>query len=476
MTRKDLVIMNSETTQTFKKYVLVFFALTLIFSCYAVNFNASLNRFLNEKNETVFEINYKIFNDQLKFIKTEQGYVASLDVSFNLLKDGKVVLNKDFPNYIGAKTDASAASSTFYTIDKISLTLTRDDLVAELVISDRNTKQSSKKTFELKTLDKKAMVSDLEVSQNIKSDKSNTLEKFHRGDLLFYVDPVPIFTNIQDSLYLYYEIYNISESADSTHYFSEEISISKADSVFYQYDNSINVRELPFQTFKTIPIKNLEEGYYQLNLTISDLKTQTKSSSTTHFSMKKPHVNITRIFDDDESEFALISYFLSTKEKKQWKKLNENGRKNFIDRFWKSKDPTPNDNQNEFINEIKKRMDYTNWKYSHFDKGWTTDLGRIYIKNGEPDEKIEKTTGLGAKYSKKDYQIWKYNYGSRIYMFMDMFDSGRYRLIYSKNDLNEKTDPNWRTFFEKDWDDSLVDESDTSSGSSSSSLEDGWKR
>ena len=117
-------------------------------------------------------------------------------------------------------------------------------------------------------------------------------------------------------------------------------------------------------------------------------------------------------------------------------------------------------------------MEHANWKYSHYDKGWTSDMGRIYIKYGEPNEQNNYVTDLSAKYSRKDYVVWKYNYGSKIFMFMDMYNSGRYAFIYSKNDFFENTDTNWRSFFEKGWDASIIDE--TSDSSSPNENDSGW--
>lgn len=452
-------IMNLEVNPTIKHVFLIVLLLSLCLSLNAVNFNASLQRFLNENKQTEFEINYKIFNDQLKFIKSENAYIATIDVTIAFLKDNEVITKKEFTNSIGARTDAAAISSNFYFLDKISVTLSRDDLVAELTITDRNTKKSAKQIFPLKTLNENTLLSDLEISQNIKPDNSNTMEKFHRGDYDFYVDPIPIFTQAQDTLFFYYEIYNLSLSADSLYHFTELIQVKQNDSLVVLLDNFKTVDQMPYKLFKSIPIKDLNEGFYQIDLSINDLKSQTVKTSTSYFSKRKIHTNIDRIFDDEESEYQIISYFMSGKDKKLWKKLDTEGRKNFIDRFWKSKDPTQKTNENEFLMDVKKRIEIANWRYSHFDKGWTTDLGRIFIKNGEPNEKIERTTSINAKYSKKDYQIWKYNYGSKIYIFMDMYNSGRYRLIYAKNDYNENTDPKWRSFFETDWDESLIDES-----------------
>lgn len=459
MIRKDMDIMNLEVNPIINRCLFIVLLLTLCVSLNAINFNASLQRFLNENQQTEFEINYKIFNDQLKFIKSDNAYIATIDVSIAFLKDNEVITKKEFSNSIGARTDAIAISANHYFLDKISVALSRDDLVAELTITDRNTSKSSKQIFPLKTLSQNALISDLEISQNIKSDNTKSLEKFHRGDYLFYVDPIPIFSQAQDSLFFYYEIYNLSLSADSLYHFTEQLTLKQNDSLVVELGNAYTIDQVPFKTFKSIPINDLKEGFYQIDLTINDLKTQTIKTSTSFFSKRVAHANINRIFDDEESEYLILSYFMTGKEKKLWKNLDENGRKNFIDRFWKSKDPSPKSPENEFLINVKKRIEVANWRYSHFDKGWTTDLGRIYLKNGEPDEKIEKTTAITAKYSKKDYQIWKYNYGSKIYIFMDMFNSGKYRLIYAKNDYNETTDPKWRSYFETDWDESLIDES-----------------
>jgi len=466
MIRKDMVIMNLGKLMSFKKSIVLICLLFIALSAYAVNFTASLQRFLNEEKQTVFQINYKVLNSQINFVKTKQGYIANLDVTINLLLNGKIAANDNFPYNIGANTEGIAKSDAHYTLDKISMTLTRDDLQAQLIIKDKNTNQSNEVVFDLITLKTDALMSDIEICQSVKEDKTKNLELFHRGDYLYYVDPVPVFSNNQDSLYFYYELYNLAENAN----ISEKIEITSNDSIVYQTNNAFTYASSAQMPYRTIPLQGLDEGFYKMAITVSDNDVENTKFAT--FSVKKAHHNITRIFDDDEEEFLLIGYFLSTKEKKQWKKLNENGKKNFIDRFWKTRNPNPQSEENAFLQEIKKRVDHANWKYSHFDKGWTSDMGRIYIKYGEPNEENSYTTDLSAKYSKKDYKVWKYNQGSRIYMFMDMFNSGRNTLIYSKNDYSEKTDPNWRSFFEKNWDASIIDE--TSDSTSSQENDSGW--
>ncbi|MDX9869954.1 MAG: hypothetical protein RBS92_04440, partial [Candidatus Cloacimonadales bacterium] len=78
---------------SFKKSIVLICLLFIALSAYAVNFTASLQRFLNEEKQTVFQINYKVLNSQINFVKTNQGYIANLDVTINLLLNGKIAAN-----------------------------------------------------------------------------------------------------------------------------------------------------------------------------------------------------------------------------------------------------------------------------------------------------------------------------------------------------------------------------------------------
>lgn len=457
MIRKDLEIMNSEIQKIFKKSLVTLLFIVSLGSLFSLNFNASLNRFLNDKKQTNFEINYKVLNDQLQFIKSEKGYIATLDVNFKILRGDKELVNKDFSYLAGALTEAQTKSPNYYTLDKLGVTLTKDDLKAVVSITDRNSKQQATQTFDLKTISKTSLCSDIEISQNIKPDSTTYLQKFHRGDLLFYVDPVPVFTSIQDSLYLYYEAYNIAPNTDSLFKFYEEIKITKGDSCFFVSQNQMQNDAMPCQIFRSIPIRGLLEGLYNIEVTIIDSTSNNTSKAVSSFSISKVHIPTTRIFPDNENEYKLLDYFFTSKDKRMWRKLTEDGKQNFLEKFWKKKDPTPKTEKNEFLEDIQKRIEYANWHWSHFDKGWTSDLGRIYLKYGAADQIIEKQTEVSSKFSKKDYKIWKYNYGSRVYIFMDIYNSGRFRLIYTKNDDTEKSDPEWKMYMGSAWDSSELE-------------------
>jgi len=83
--------------------------------------------------------------------------------------------------------------------------------------------------------------------------------------------------------------------------------------------------------------------------------------------------------------FKLVTYIISPKEKEVLLELPDNrDRDIFIEDFWKLRDPTPGTPENEYKNEMIRRFDYVNKKFTSGRPGWMTDRGRIYMILGEP--------------------------------------------------------------------------------------------
>jgi GWxTD domain-containing protein len=76
-------------------------------------------------------------------------------------------------------------------------------------------------------------------------------------------------------------------------------------------------------------------------------------------------------------------------------------RENFIEEFWKRRNPTPDTVENEFKEEHYRRIAYANEHFSTGIPGWKTDMGRIYIVYGPPD--AVATMGAAA-------EAWIYRY------------------------------------------------------------------
>lgn len=104
-------------------------------------------------------------------------------------------------------------------------------------------------------------------------------------------------------------------------------------------------------------------------------------------------------------------------------------RDEFIDDFWKKRDPSPATGENEFKEEFYQRVEFANrWFYEQgpADSGWDSERGRILLILGMPDRREQMP--LLENPSVKAAEIWfYYNYSLRL-EFLDPEGFGKFRL------------------------------------------------
>jgi GWxTD domain-containing protein len=144
-----------------------------------------------------------------------------------------------------------------------------------------------------------------------------------------------------------------------------------------------------------------------------------------------------------------VGYIITGDEKKAYKALKtDEERENFIENFWRRRDPDPDTEENEYREEYYERIAYANEHYASGIPGWKTDRGRIYITFGKPDG-IE-THPTGGAYDRPSYEgggstttypfeTWFYrhldNVGDGIEIeFVDPTGTGEYRIARSPNE------------------------------------------
>ncbi len=144
-----------------------------------------------------------------------------------------------------------------------------------------------------------------------------------------------------------------------------------------------------------------------------------------------------------------VPYIITNEEKKAFKALKtDEERENFIESFWRRRDPNPDTEENEYREEYYERIAYANEHYASGIPGWKTDRGRTYIAWGKPDG-VESHPSGGA-YDRPSYEgggstttypfeVWFYrhldNVGDGIEIeFVDPTGTGEYRIARSPNE------------------------------------------
>lgn len=124
----------------------------------------------------------------------------------------------------------------------------------------------------------------------------------------------------------------------------------------------------------------------------------------------------------------------------EYRTLPPEGKRQFVLRFWASRDPTPGTPENEFREEIEARLAVIESRFRMgAEMGAETPRGRIYLKYGKPDRLIARTLATELA---KPYEVWQYFSTGYTYVFLDELRSGRFVLLTS-TDPNDPGLPDW---------------------------------
>jgi GWxTD domain-containing protein len=143
-----------------------------------------------------------------------------------------------------------------------------------------------------------------------------------------------------------------------------------------------------------------------------------------------------------------VPYIITDEEVAAFKQLStDRERDQFIENFWRRRDPTPDTEENEFKEEHYRRIQYANDHYAAGVPGWKTDRGMIYIRFGKPDE--VETHPMGGPYvrpaeegggstSTYPFEIWRYRYlegiGQQVLIeFVDECSCGAYQMTWDRS-------------------------------------------
>src|SRR6266704_3854621 len=139
----------------------------------------------------------------------------------------------------------------------------------------------------------------------------------------------------------------------------------------------------------------------------------------------------------------VVPYIITEEERLAFLRLStEEEREQFIEEFWRRRNPDPDSPNNAFKEEHYRRIAYANERFASGIPGWKTDRGHIYILWGPPDEidshpaggaydrPLEQGGGSTMTYP---WELWRYRHlesiGENIEIeFVDPTGSGEYHI------------------------------------------------
>lgn len=92
-----------------------------------------------------------------------------------------------------------------------------------------------------------------------------------------------------------------------------------------------------------------------------------------------------------------VHFLLEAEDEESFARMGPGEQEQFLDMFWRECDPTPYTAENEARKTFLARIDHANrtWGRAGVGKGMFSDMGRVYIRHGEPDEILRQVIPAG---------------------------------------------------------------------------------
>ncbi len=173
-------------------------------------------------------------------------------------------------------------------------------------------------------------------------------------------------------------------------------------------------------------VDDLPLGFYEITAAVSIPNSTKKVVRTGSFTMLLGRAMFSGCFEDT---LELLGYMVEDDDIERLRNVSPEERIDEWNRYWKSKDPTRTTDINEALSEFLRRVRFTLENFGSHGPGWKTDMGRIYIRYGPPDNTVDRDGWtLGSR-----LKIWYYYSKGIAFIFKDSMGSGLYMLYDTRS-------------------------------------------
>ena len=419
--------------------------------------------FFNRETGPYIEIYYGFSRSILVAVEKEDGkkYGEAL-IAVRITKDDRLVVNDLWRMQV--EPEDSLQNSNL--VDMVRYDIEPGEY--KLAFHIRDVYEQSKRdsvAIELEIdqyMGKGVFLSDIELSTNIKKSAEGEKSNFTKSTLEVIPNPSSVYGEERPVLFFYVEAYNLFSGIQGEKYQThcwvtdnDNNEVAGCPSIkrtkTRKFDASVEVG--------TLNISKLTSGFYNFNFAIGEKREvmstkrfvvyregemkQRKEAKEQLAAGVKPNEFTYMNTEQLDQEFDLLQYLLNDVGKKFYAQLEtENAKRNFIYSFWKTKDPQPATDINEYRAEYFERLEYANEQFGRIRRdGWRTDRGRVFMIYGPPDDRDRFPSSAGNY----PYEIWNYNSyeGGVVFVFVDERGLNDYMLVHS-DATGEIRDENWK--------------------------------
>jgi len=391
--------------------------------------------FFQQGEQVRIEFYYSIALKELNFSSPAGDSLASFTLALSLQDQSGASVFTDTHNSKARFNKAALTDETKGILDQIVLSLPSGVYQLEARLTDENAKKFSLITGQVSvpSFSKELSVSEPQLAISIQANAAGAA--FKKGNTAIIPNPSRRYRYHNAMLYLYYELYNLMPAdADSSTPLSVVYSITDqaGDTLMLMPRQRIDRSGRISARVAGLDVRGLEDGAHTITVAVFDSSTGRSAVSAKRFWIHQPAVAVQLLPmspDDIKRYRDQLKYIATHDELKLFDELDDEGKTNFLLNFWRSKDESPETPENEYMQNLFSRIDYANKNFKGKENGLNSDMGRVFVIYGKPDDIEQYTWETG----RKSYAIWRYFTagGQHSFVFVDRNHEGIYTLVHS---------------------------------------------
>ncbi len=448
------------------KSIILFFLLTPVFilAQSKLDFEFDYAQFAYDSTNNFVEVYYSFNRNSLKIVTDSLGQRidGSLKIVIEDSASGEIILDNQWKISHSITDDDSDQNQSLIGI--ISFILPEGILKLEITGADLNDANNVKSIIDqivVNPILKDGIgISDIQLAYNMIQGSENVNSIFYKNT--YEIVPVPnlVFGKDQPVLFYYIELYHLDNlEQDDSMLKLNQLMLNSRGNIIKGKDKYFSRNADSRVEVGSVVIANLPTDTYTIVLSVIDSVNNKGVSTSKKFFIYNPDL----FYDDTTatSNLAILAtafgsmseeelddifekskYIATSAEIDKYNKLStEDGKRQFMNEFWKLRDDASDTPRNEFYTTYFQRVEIANQRYAALSRaGWKTDRGRVFIMFGEPTE-IERYPN---QIETRPYEIWQYTdiEGGVFFVFADISGFSDYSLVHSTK-RGELRDDNW---------------------------------
>lgn len=295
--------------------------------------------------------------------------------------------------------------------------------------------------------------SGVEIASSIASVGADVTGEFVKAGLNVVPNPTKLVNDVDGTLPIYYELYGLPVGEEVGADFILSYDVSQLNGRrFVKVERAFEAAAPDVVRAELLDLKGVPPGSYELSLRLEnragdELLQARKKFMVFHHATGKELAELRGKFmpyslEDEKQKRRELSLVASDAELAAFDALPAEEKPIFVENFWARRDPDPSTPVNEVKNAFYQRYYHVQERYTTpFREGVDTDMGRIYLKYGEPDEVLRSPMGVRSEvnidtstWQSKPFEAWEYftvgGVGNQyiLFVFIDNDGDGSFEL------------------------------------------------